>query len=164
LQKITGVAYKVETRYEQNKTLYMVMRVEKWIVGGILLLVLIIASFNMVGALSMLVLAKQKDVAILKAMGAGRNTIRGIFLAEGVLWALTGGLIGLLLGTILCVCQQQFHWVKIGGAFVVDAYPVHFQFLDFMVVIATIILVGLLAAWYPAMKASRTEIIDLKST
>lgn len=164
LQKITGLAYKVETRYEQNKTLYMVMRVEKWIVGGILLLVLIIASFNMVGALSMLVLAKQKDVAILKAMGAGRNTIRGIFLAEGVLWALTGGFIGLLLGTVLCVCQQQFHWVKIGGAFVVDAYPVHFQFLDFIVVIATIILVGLLAAWYPAMKAARTEIIDLKST
>lgn len=164
LQKITGAAYKVETRYEQNKTLYMVMRVEKWIVGGILLLVLIIASFNMVGALSMLVLAKQKDVAILKAMGAGRNTIRGIFLTEGVLWALTGGLIGLLLGTVLCICQQQFHWVKIGGAFVVDAYPVHFQFLDFIVVIATIILVGLLAAWYPAMKASRTEIIDLKST
>ncbi|MGN6569110.1 MAG: FtsX-like permease family protein [Flavipsychrobacter sp.] len=164
LQKIAGAAYKVETRYEQNKTLYMVMRVEKWIVGGILLLVLIIASFNMVGALSMLVLAKQKDMAILKAMGAGRNTIRGIFLAEGVLWALTGGLIGLLLGTILCICQQQFHWVKIGGAFVVDAYPVHFQFLDFIVVIATIILVGLLAAWYPAMKASKTEIIDLKST
>jgi len=164
LQAITGNNYKVETRYEQNKTLYMVMRVEKWIMGGILLLVLVIASFNMVGALSMLVLAKQKDVAILKAMGASRGTIRGIFLAEGILWALTGGAIGLLLGTILCICQQQFHWVKIGGAFVVDAYPVRLQLFDFLVVIATIILVGLLAAWYPAMKASRAEIRDLKST
>jgi len=164
LQKITGNNYKVETRYQQNKTLYMVMRVEKWIVGGILLLVLIIASFNMVGALSMLVLAKQKDVAILKAMGASRGTIRALFLTEGVLWALTGGIAGLLLGTALCICQQQFHWVKIGGAFVVDAYPVSFQFLDFIIVIATIIIVGLLAAWYPAMRASKTEITDLKST
>lgn len=164
LQKILGPSFKVETRFQQNKTLYMVMRTEKWAVYAILLLVLLIASFNMVGALSLLILEKQKDMAILRAMGAMPSSIRQIFLIEGVLWALTGGLGGLLLGTLLCVGQQQFGWIKIGGSFIIDAYPIQLQWPDFVLVIITIILVGVLAAWYPAWRAAKTEIPSLKTT
>lgn len=164
LQRIVGNGYKVETRYEQNKTLYMVMSTEKWAVYAILLLVLIIASFNMVGALSMLVLEKQKDMAILKAMGAPASSIRSIFLFEGVLWALTGGGMGIVLGTLICLGQQQFKWVKLGGGFIIDAYPVRMQWPDFVLVLITIVVVGLLAAVYPAIKSTRTESVGLRTT
>lgn len=164
LQQMLGSSYKVETRFEQNKTLYLVMRTEKWAVYAILLLVLLIASFNTIGALSLLILEKQKDMAILRAMGAPTTTIRQIFLAEGVLWSLTGGLIGMLLGGLLCLGQQYFGWIKIGGSFIIDAYPVQLQAMDFLLVIATILLVGLLAAWFPSRRATRTEIPSLKTT
>ncbi len=163
LQGVLGAAYKVETRFEQNKTLYMVLRTEKWAVYAILLLVLFIASFNMVGALSMLVLEKQKDMAILKAMGAPAASIRTIFLLEGMLWALTGGGIGILLGTLICVGQQHFKWIKLGGGFIIDAYPILFQWNDFALVLVTIIVVGFLAAIYPSYKATRTENVGLRA-
>jgi len=164
LQQQLGSGYKVETRFEQNKTLYMVMRTEKWAVYAILLLVLFIASFNMVGALSMLVLEKQKDIAILRTMGASTSAIRGIFLVEGILWALTGGLGGIALGTLLCLGQQQFKWVKLGGGFMIDAYPIRMLWPDFVLVLVTIIVVGLLAAIYPSLKASKTGTTGLRST
>jgi lipoprotein-releasing system permease protein len=164
LAEILGSKYQVLTRFEQNKTLYVVMNTEKWAVYAILLFVLLIASFNMIGALSLLVLEKQKDMAILKAMGAQPSAIRKIFVLEGVLWALTGGIAGILLGTLLCLGQQHFKWIKLGGAFIIDAYPVHMQIGDLLLVIATIITVGLLASWYPAARATRVEDPSLKST
>jgi len=164
LQKLLGSGFKIETRYEQNKTLYMVMGTEKWAVYIILLLVLLIASFNMIGALAMLVMEKQKDIAILKAMGATLKTIRRIFIFEGLLWSLTGGLSGLALGALLCFLQQTFGFVKINGGngFLVPAYPVSMELPDFLLIIATIMVVGLLAAWYPAIRATRTEDPTLK--
>ncbi len=164
LQSLLGNNFKVEKRYEQNKTMYMVMGSEKWAIYAILVLVLIIASFNMVGALSMLVLEKQKDIAILKAMGAFPETIRRIFLLEGVLWALTGGLTGLLLGTGIGLLQQRFGFIKlVGSSFAVEAYPVEFHFKDFVLVIITILVVGLLAAWYPSIRATKAVDPSLKS-
>lgn len=163
LQTLLGKDYIVQTRFEQNRALYTIMRSEKWAVYAILVLVLMIAAFNMVGALSLLVLEKQKDIGILKAMGAGRNQISGLFLAEGALWSLMGGGIGLLLGLLVCLGQQQFGWIKLGGAFIIDAYPVRLQLTDFLVVIATILTIGLLAAWFPAARAARIEGISLKS-
>jgi len=164
LQKLLGSGFKIETRYEQNKTLYMVMGTEKWAVYIILLLVLLIASFNMIGALAMLVMEKQKDIAILKAMGATLKTIRRIFIFECLLWSLTGGLTGLALGALLCFLQQTFGFVKINGGngFLVPAYPVSMELPDFLLIIATIMVVGLLAAWYPAIRATRTEDPTLK--
>lgn len=164
LQSILGKSYIVETRYEQNRTLYMVMHAERWAVYAVLLLVLLIASFNMVGALSLLVLEKQKDMAILKAMGAGSATIKSIFIAEGVLWSLIGGLSGLLIGTLVCVGQQRFHWIKMGGSFIIDAYPVSLVWTDYVLIIATIMAVGLLAAWMPAARATRIEDPSLRGT
>ena len=162
VESLLGADYVVQTRYEQNQTMYAVMQAEKWAVYGILLLVLIIAAFNMVGALSMLVLEKQKDIAILKAMGASTKQTRSIFIAEGVLWSLLGGGSGLFLGAILCWGQKQFGWLKLGGSFIIEAYPVQLQLTDFLVIIATIIAIGILAAWFPAIRASKVQAISLK--
>jgi len=164
LEHLLGNTYRVETRYEQNKTMYMVMGAEKWAVYAILLLVLLIASFNMVGALSMLVLEKQKDIAILRAMGAQPGTIRKIFLLEGMLWSLVGGLSGILLGCGICLVQLKFGLIKLGGSFLVDAYPVKIELQDILLVTVTIIMVGLLTSWYPAYRATRAVDPTLKST
>jgi lipoprotein-releasing system permease protein len=153
-----GSNYIIATRFEQNRTLYMVMKSEKWAVFAILVLVLLIASFNMVGALTMLVLEKQKDMAILRAMGAEPATIRNIFLAEGVLWSFTGGLIGLVFGTLLSLGQKHFHWIQMQGNFIIEAYPVSMQWTDFLLILGTILFVGLLAAWYPAVKAQKAQV------
>jgi len=163
LQQLFGGSYKVESRYEQNRTMYSVMAGEKWGIYFILLLVLLIASFNMIGALSMLVIEKQKDIAILKAMGANAPDIRAIFMLEGVLWALTGGLTGIVLGTGICLAQQKFSIVKLQGDFLVSAYPVEMHPADLLLVIATIFTVGVLASWYPASRATKTLDPSLKS-
>ncbi len=164
LQQLLGTAFKVETRYEQNKTMYMVMGAEKWAVFAILVLVLVIATFNMVGALSMLVLQKQKDIAILRAMGAQQSTIRSVFLFEGILWSLTGGVSGIVLGAVICLLQQKFGFIRLGGSsFLVDAYPVELQFTDVIYVLVTVMLVGLAISWYPAMRATRAIDPSLKS-
>jgi lipoprotein-releasing system permease protein len=163
LQKKLGNRYIIETRFEQNKTLYIVMHAEKWAVYAILLLVLLIASFNMVGALSLLVLEKQKDIAILKAMGARSGIIKTIFISEGMLWSLVGGLIGLIIGILICLGQQHYHWIKMGGAFIIDAYPVHFIWTDFFLILITVVGVAILAAWFPAMRATKTSAISLRS-
>lgn len=166
-QVIAGIfnrqKYVVQTRYEQNKTLYLVMQTEKWAVYAILCFIFIIAAFNMIGSLSMLVIEKRKDITILKAMGAGRSLIQRIFLAEGLLIALTGAAIGTVIAVLICLGQQKFGWVKLGGGtFVVDAYPVNMQLFDFILVWVTILIISLLAAWYPSLRAARQP-VDLKA-
>jgi lipoprotein-releasing system permease protein len=163
LKELLGTPYLVASRYEQNKTLYMVMSLEKWVVYAILLLVLLIASFNMVGALLLLVVEKRKDLAILRAMGAQGADIRRIFFGESLLWSLTGGIAGIVLGVVLCVVQMETGIVKLADSFLVDAYPVKMQATDFLLVLATVIVVALLAAWYPATRATSAQDPSLKS-
>jgi len=163
LQQKLGTAYIVATRYEQNKSVYMVMRSEKWAGYAILLFVLIIASFNMVSALSLLVLEKQKDMGILQAMGLLPQALSRVVLLEGVLWALVGGTIGLALGLLLCWAQIQFHLIKIEGAFIIDAYPVAVQWTDVLVVLLTVSGVGLLASLYPAGRVARQKLSEMMS-
>ncbi len=163
LQLLLGPAFRVESRYEQNKTVYMVMSAEKWAVYAILVLVLFIASFNMVGALTMLVIEKRKDIAILKAMGAQPFAIRILFLFEGVLWSFTGGVAGILLGIGICLLQIQFHLVPMQGDFLASSFPVEIQATDVLLVIATILVVGVLAAWYPATRATKAVDPSLKA-
>ena len=155
VQQALGSGFKVETRYEQNKTLNSVMRSEKWATYVILLFVLLIASVNMIGAMSLLVLEKGRDMAVLTAMGAQRRTIRAIFLLEGMLWAAVGGGAGLLLGTLICLGQQQWGWIKLNGDFIIEAYPVALKAGDFIVIAVTVLAVGALAAVYPAIRAGR---------
>jgi lipoprotein-releasing system permease protein len=158
-----GPSFTVATRFEQNKTMYLVMRTEKWAVYLILLLVLLIASFNMVGALTMLVLEKRKDIAILTAMGATPTHVRRLFVAEGVLWSLVGGLSGLVLGCGICMVQQRWGLIKINGSFLVDAYPVKMMWTDVLLVLATVLAVGVSASVYPAYRAANVADPSLKT-
>src|SRR6185312_17268410 len=106
-----GGRYKVQTRYEQNQSLYNVMGTEKWVIYIVLSLILVVAAFNMVGALTMLVWEKQKDIHVLKALGASNGLIQKIFLSEGLLLALMGGIGGILLAVIICLLQIRYHLV-----------------------------------------------------
>jgi lipoprotein-releasing system permease protein len=163
LQSALGSAYKVETRYEQNRSLYAVMQMEKWVIYGILSLILIVAAFNMIGALTMLVLEKQKDIAILKALGTNDQAIERIFLSEGLLLAVVGGAAGMIIATLICWLQMQYKFIKLGGnTFIIDYYPVKMIPTDFLLVVCTILVIALLAAWIPSRKAGR-EAISLKS-
>ncbi len=163
LQSQMGTAFLVETRYEQNRTLYAVMQVEKWVIYGILSLILVVAAFNMIGALTMLVLEKQKDIVVLKAMGASEQLVQRIFLSEGILLAGLGGCCGILLATLICWLQIKFKLIKLGGnTFIIDYYPVKLIAVDFLLVIITVAVIAVLAAWIPSRKAS-LQSFSLKS-
>jgi lipoprotein-releasing system permease protein len=155
LQNILGDQVKIQTRYQQNATLYSVMQLEKWVIYGILSLILVVAAFNMIGALSMLVLEKQKDIAVLRALGASSNRIRQIFLLEGLLLAAIGAGAGIVLGGGICWLQEQFHLIKLGGStFIIDYYPVKIMPLDFVLVLFTVTAISFTAAWVTAQKTS----------
>lgn len=155
LEKILGPGYKVETRFEQNHALFSIMQIEKWVIYGILTLIMIIAAFNIVGALMMLVLEKQKDIHVLKALGASDRYIRRIFLSEGILLAGIGTALGVLIALLLCWVQIQFKVIPLqGGSFIIDYYPVKIIPTDFLLVTITIFAIAAVAAWIPARKAA----------
>ncbi|MBX2922375.1 MAG: ABC transporter permease [Chitinophagaceae bacterium] len=161
--KLLGDSYNVQTRYEQNSSLYNVMRLEKYAIYGIFILVLIVASFNMIGALSMLVLEKQKDIQILQSMGAGKNWIQKVFLAEGLVLAAIGISAGMILAITICFLQLQFKLIPLQGAsFVIDYYPVKMIFADFVVVALTVFVIALMASWFPARRAAN-QLFELRN-
>jgi lipoprotein-releasing system permease protein len=163
LQLLLGNKFQVQTRYEQNQSLYTVMQIEKWVIYGILSLILVVAAFNMIGALTMLVLEKQKDISVLLAMGANTNRIKGIFLTEGMLLAGIGGVSGMLLAALICWIQLKFQLIKLGGdTFIINYYPVKMVFADFLLVGGTVFVIAILAAYIPSRKASLQE-FNLKS-
>jgi lipoprotein-releasing system permease protein len=146
------------TKYEQNKTLYYILKSEKWMVFAVLSLMLFIASFNMIGSLSMLVLDKQKDISILKAIGMQDSNIKKIFLSTGLGIGLIGAIIGAVLALILLLVQQHFGVLKMGGGpdMLLDAYPVKLLFSDFILVFTTVCLIAFIASWFPSNKAAKT--------
>lgn len=155
-------AYDIKDRYEQDEAFFKVTNMEKWVGFVIFAFTLILVAFNMVGALWMLVLEKQKDIATLKALGANNRFIRNIFLAEGAMLSAFGVIIGVLLGFALCLTQQYTGFVKLdtgsaGSAFVIDYYPVAMRWTDFLVVVVTVLCIGTIAAWLPAARATRVE-------
>ena len=154
---IIGADYSVKNQQEQQETLYKIMRSEKWAVYVILTFILILATFNVVGSLSMLMIDKRKDTEILKALGADNRMIHKIFMNEGLLISVAGGIIGLLLGIILVLLQQQFGFVKFGtgGNYVVDAYPVLLKLKDVLLIFATILVVGCTSALLTVRHAMR---------
>jgi len=163
IQKFLGQDYLIQTRYEQNQSLYSVMVKEKWVIYIVLSLILVVAAFNMVGALTMLVLEKQKDIHVLKALGASDRMVQNIFLSEGVLLALLGGLSGILLAVIVCWLQVRYKLIPLeGGSFLIDYYPVKLIPTDILLVLLTILIVALLASWLPAKKAA-AQPIELRS-
>ncbi|MCC7524226.1 MAG: ABC transporter permease [Chitinophagaceae bacterium] len=155
IQRLLGPRYQVQTRYEQNSSLYNVMRLEKYAIYGIFILVLIVAAFNMIGALSMLVLEKQKDIQILQSMGATKGWIQNVFLTEGLVLAAVGAGIGMLLALLLCFLQLQYKLIPLEGtSFVIDYYPVKLVGADFVIVAATVFIIALLASWLPSKRAA----------
>lgn len=158
VKQLLGNNYLVENRYQQNRSLFAVMQMEKWAIYGILSLILIIAAFNMIGALTMLVLEKEQDIQILQAMGAGKSFIQKIFLTEGVLLAFTGSIIGIVLALVFCYLQVTFKIIPLHGSFVIDYYPVQIFISDLLLVIATVFVIGLLASWVPSVKAARQKV------
>ena len=157
LAAIIGADYSVKNQQEQQETLYKIMRSEKWAVYVILTFILILATFNVVGSLSMLMIDKRKDTEILKAMGADNRLIQRVFMNEGLLISVVGGIIGLLLGIVLVLLQQKFGFVKFGsgGNYVVDAYPVLLKLKDVMLIFATILVVGCSSALLTVRHAMR---------
>ena len=157
---IVGEDFNVKNQQEQQETLYRIMRSEKWAVYVILTFILILATFNVVGSLSMLMIDKRKDTEILKSMGADNRLIQKIFMNEGLLISVAGGIIGLLLGIILVLLQQQFGFVKFGtgGNYVVEAYPVLLKIKDVLLIFATILVVGCTSAFLTVRHAMRKEV------
>lgn len=150
VSKIFGGGYVVQNKYEQQEIFYKVMRSERLAIFFILTLILIIASFNIIGSLTMLIIEKERDIEILKSLGANNSLIRNIFIFEGWLISIIGACSGLLLGFLVCWLQQKFGFIKLQGeTLIVDSYPVVMKFIDFVVVSGTVLLIGFWAAWYP---------------
>lgn len=160
LQSALGNAYSVQTRYEQNKSLYSIMQMEKWVIYAILSLILVVAAFNMIGALTMLVLEKKEDIGVLHAIGASREFIKRIFLTEGLLLALIGGGVGMLLALLVALAQMKFHLIPLqGDTFMIAYFPVKLNPWDFLLVGATVLVISLLAAFIPARKAANQQVV-----
>ena len=163
LQQLLGKNYTVQTMYEQNRSLYATMRAEKWFIFILLSFILVVAAFTMIGALTMLVLEKQKDIQILKAMGTSNGMVQKIFLSEGLLLAVIGGTGGVLLAFLIGWLQVQFKLIKLqGNTFLIDHYPVKFLATDVVLVFITVLLIALAASWFPSRKAA-LQAVELRS-
>jgi len=155
LKNRLGAGFVVKNKFQQNMDLYKIMQMEKWIIFSILALIMMVASFNLVGALTMLVLEKQKDIHVLHAMGARPWDIQKIFLLLSGIMAFMGALIGGGLATIFCWLQNTFHFIKLGGqSFVIDYYPVKPMALDYIAIMLLVIAIAILAGWLPARRAA----------
>lgn len=156
VQQLCGSNFEVKNRFEQRASFYKIMQSEKTISYVILVFILLIAAFNTIGSLYMLVLEKKSDLIILKGMGFEPKTAFRLFLAESLLIALVGGLAGIFLGVLFVLGQEQFGWVALQNAesFVMHAYPVELQIPDLIKVFFTLIVLGLVTAIYPAYRAA----------
>ena len=151
IQKLLGPGFEVKNRFEQQELLYKIMKSEKLAIFIILTFILIIASFNVIGSLTMLIIEKKKDIVILQNLGANKKLIRNIFLLEGWLISVLGAIMGLSLGAIICFLQEKFGLLHFPGTgtFIISAYPVEMRLLDFSLVLLTVLIIGFFAAWYP---------------
>ena len=155
MKEIAGDRFRVLDRFEQHADTFRIMQIEKVLAYVFLTFILIVACFNIIGSLSMLIIDKKADVQTLRNLGADNRTIARIFLFEGRMISAIGAIIGILLGLLLCWLQQQFGLVSMGessGTFVVNAYPVSVHYGDVFIVLVTVLVVGWVAAWYPVRK------------
>ncbi len=152
MREVAGESYRVEDRYEQQADTFRIMKIEKYIAYIFLTFILVVACFNIIGSLSMLIIDKKEDVKTLRNLGANERQIRNVFMFEGRLISFIGAVIGIVLGLLLCWLQQGFGLISLGsssGSFVVDAYPVSVHPTDIVLVFVTVLAVGFVAVWYP---------------
>ena len=162
LQAGLGKRFKVEDRYEQQNEVFRIMRIAKFISYIFLSFILLVACFNIIGSLSMLMIDKRQDIQTLRSLGATDSQICTIFRLEGHIISLAGALLGLVLGAVLCLVQQEYGIVTMGdsdGNFIIEAYPVSVYLTDILLVLATVLAVGWLAIWYP-VKYLAGKILD----
>ena len=157
IQSLLGDDFRVQDRYEQQADTFRIMEIEKLISYLFLTFILMIACFNVIGSLSMLIIDKRDDVVTLRNLGASDKQIVHIFLFEGRMISLFGALAGVILGLLLCWLQQEYGLISLGdsGSFVVDAYPVSVHASDVIIVFVTVLLVGFLSVWYPVRFLSK---------
>lgn len=158
IQEICGDKYTVKDRFEQQEDTFRIMQIEKVIAYLFLSFILVVACFNIIGSLSMLIIDKKADVTTLRNLGATDKQILHIFLFEGRMITAIGAVIGIVIGLLLCWLQQQYGFVRMGdsdGTFVVNAYPVSVHYSDVLFIFITVILIGWLSVWYPVRSLSR---------
>ena len=156
VKEILPANFEVKTRYQQNEMFYRIMKSEKWAIFLILTLILLVASFNIIGSLSMLIIDKHDDIISLKNLGADSVTIKKIFLFEGWLISITGSFLGILAGTGIAWLQENYEIIRLAGSgsFVLDSYPVDIQIFDVLLIWLTVMFIGFFAALYPVRKLS----------
>ena len=160
IKKIAGTKYRVEDRYEQQDDTFRIMKIEKLIAYIFLTFILVVACFNIIASLSMLIIDKQDDARTLRYLGAADNIVSRIFLYEGNLITAFGAIVGIGIGLLLCWVQQQFGIIGLGqsaGAFIVDAYPVSVHPLDVLLVFVTVMVVSFICSWYPVHKMQNSN-------
>lgn len=159
ISAIVGNSFDVKNRVMQNEFLYRVMRTEKWAVYFILTFIFIIAAFNMIGSIAMLVIDKKKDIGILRSLGATEASVRNIFFVQGVLQTLVSIAIGFAIATLLCWLQMKYGLITIPGqgTFVVTAYPIALEWNDYVSVFFTVFIIGCIASYFPAYMAARQK-------
>lgn len=154
IQSLLGKDYNVLNRYEQQADFFRILRVEKLLTTLLLVFILLIASFNIIGSLSMLIIDKQSDIQTLSHLGANQQTIRRVFLFEGWMISTLGAICGLVVGLIICLLQEHLGLLKLGNGaeYVVSAYPVAVQATDLLIVTIVVLSLGFMAAWIPAKR------------
>ena len=162
IKTILGPGFHVKNKFEQHDLIFKTMKSEKWAAYLILLFILIIASFNILGSLSMLIIDKKDDILILRSMGASSKLIRRIFLFEGWLISILGAVLGTLLGVFICWLQIKFELITLpgNGSFVISAYPVNLVFFDILLILSAVIIIGFIASWYPIKYISQKFILQ----
>ncbi|MBI9054645.1 MAG: ABC transporter permease [Bacteroidales bacterium] len=162
VEEILGSDYLVKNRYQQHEAFYKIMKSEKFYIFLILTFIFIIASFNIIGSLTMLIIDKKDDIATFRSLGANLNTIRKIFLTEGWLITIVGAILGLFLGYFICWLQIKFKLVRLGtaGSFIIDAYPINMIWTDFVTIFVTVITIGYVAAWYPVRYITKKFVVQ----
>jgi len=162
IQDKIGQSFTIKNRSQQNAELYKTLNYERWFIFMILVFVLIIAIFNIIGSLTMLVMDKRKDIAILTSLGANKRLIQGIFFFEGMMISIIGCIAGIFFGLIFCILQQRFGLVKMGAAkAIIDAYPVALRLMDFILVFLTVSAIAVIAAGISA-RLSIKGLSDIK--
>lgn len=162
IQDHIGKNFNVLNRIQQNTELYKTLNYERWFIYMILVFVLIIAIFNIIGSLTMLVIDKRKDIAILSSLGAGKKLIQGIFFFEGMMISAVGCIAGMVLGLIFCLLQEHYGWIKMGGHMeIINAYPIELRIADFGLVFLTVGLIAVIASGISA-RLSVKNLDDMK--
>lgn len=159
LQKVLGGEYQIKNRFQLNDVLFKTLETEKLWVFLILAFILVIATFNIIGALTMLIIEKKKDIKTLYNIGADQTFIRNIFMQEGFLITGVGAISGLTIGIIVCVLQQQFHLVKFDEGYVTPYYPIEMRWKDFIWIVGVVMGIGFLAALYPVRVFTRNDLV-----